>query len=359
MVADISNNLKFFLYDVKEITLSEVADYAEVRISLATAGEILTETFYPDEAGTVTLRDLPSLLRPYFALPGLDSVADTVRCNPLQVTLRAADSNGPLTLYLDACYSRMPLDMLVPGGYILSRYKEVLTAEGREEFFPFAAGSGMELQIGVAYLDGGAARYVRKQVSTAGMAGFMACRVSAQRVASLAGVQADAVLYYLVTLTNAEGVADRVKYVVDRRARRRQTTFLYLNNFGVPETITLLGLETEEPELEGDTVRMLDRERRINPDLVQGRTVNSGYMQTDKYESLKDMLTSPDIRLLEDGRNIPVVITDIDFSHQHIGNERISVSLSFRPAVSPYGKFSRTNPLKGRIFDQTFDYTFD
>lgn len=359
MVADIQNGVSYYLYDVEQITFSQVDQYAEVRLSLATAGEILSETYYADTAGEVVLRDLPALLIPYFTLPDISQLKNDYRCNSLMMTLSVKDASGTFTLNLYPYYCRIVMDGVVAEGVIQTRYKSVLTAPGREEFFPFISGPNCTLKLGVAYLQNQTAKYLVKDISLAGMAGYTSLRLSLARASELSGISQDAILYYIATLTNASNVANQVKYVVDRRAYRRQTTFLYYNCFGLPETITMLGLQTEEPELESETVRLLQREKQINVKLTDSRTVNSGYMQPDKYESLMDMLESPDIRLLEDGRNIPVVITDIDFSHQRIGNERISVSLTFRPAIRPSGRFVRANPLKGRIFDQTFDYTFD
>ena len=53
--------------------------------------------------------------------------------------------------------------------------------------------------------------------------------------------------------------------------------------------------------------------------------------------------------------------TDIDFSHKRTGNEKINVSLTFRQASRLHLAFERTgdNGIYGRIFDRTFDNTFE
>lgn len=359
MVADILDNAQFFLYDIEELTLNNVIERVEVDISLNKFGEILKETYYPDESKRVVIYDLPALFLPYFSFTDISGIPESTFCSALKATIHAKDSSGELNLNVTVYYSRKMVGGAVGDNVILNRYKTVATASGREEFFSFYATDGIQVRLGVAYLQNGMAKYTVKNFTTTGMLGPVCLRVSPKRVSLFAGIVEESILYYIVTSTTAAGASDQVKYVMDRRNYRRQTTFLYYNCFGLPETITMLGLQAEEPELESEIIRLLQREKQINVKLTDSRTVNSGYMQPDKYESLMDMLESPDIRLLEDGRNIPVVITDIDFSHQRIGNERISVSLTFRPAIRPSGRFVRTNPLKGRIFDQTFDYTFD
>ena len=347
-----------FLYDWTDITFSQVVDAMVVTIELEDESIIFEETFYPDEEQKVVIRDLASILKPYFTLPALEKLDDEVQVSPFSFTVSGRTSSAANFHNGRVFYSRTAVGVHPADVLALCHYAEVDTVPGAEEYFPVLNYSGLAMTIGVAYLVAGQAKYKVVDVSLGGE-GAISYRVSPSRIARLANVSLDAILYYIVTVTTPSGLVDRVKYVIDRSRKRQVNTFLYLNGFGVPETFTAYGAVSYEPELEGETVSLMDGMKRIDNEWADVQTVFTGYMKRDKYESLKDMLTSPDIRLLENGRNIPVVITECDAAYKPMGNERINVSFSFRPSAYYAGRFGRVPSSENRIFDKTFDVTFD
>lgn len=115
------------------------------------------------------------------------------------------------------------------------------------------------------------------------------------------------------------------------------------------------------PELEGDPVELLQRTVRTSSKYIDSRTVNSGYLDTRQYGKVLDLITTDSLQLYNTETSTEVVTTDIDFSHKRTGNEKINVSLTFRQASRLHLAFERTgdNGIYGRIFDRTFDNTFE
>lgn len=82
-------------------------------------------------------------------------------------------------------------------------------------------------------------------------------------------------------------------------------------------------------------------------------------MDENKYKALIDMLTSP-VQRWYDTPSLPmeIIITDIDFTHTKMGNQRVNVNLTFCPASRKHQVFDRYS-FRGGIFDYTFDRTFE
>lgn len=122
-------------------------------------------------------------------------------------------------------------------------------------------------------------------------------------------------------------------------------------------------LEVEDsqptPELEGDIADLTKQKRRFSPFFNDLRTVNTGYLDENKYKALVDMLTSP-VQRWYDTPSLPmeIIITDIDFTHTKMGNQRVNVNLTFCPASRKHQVFDRYS-FGGGIFDYTFDRTFE
>ena len=257
-------------------------------------------------------------------------------------------------------YSRGRVSTGVPEpGMIYSRYKSVNTAIGREEYLPFFADAAMTLHIGVAHVRNGVEKYTRKSVALGGRTGMLAFRVSPARIASLSGISADAILYYEVTVTAGIGSADQIRYCMDRHYYRNTSNFIYLNSFGLPETIALTGLVEYNPELNGEIVSLMQEDIRIDPGLSDVRTVNSGYLSIAKYKALTDMITSADIRVYDTAGQRKIVVTDVDLLHRRSGSEMFSVTVTYRPSERGHMGFERIRNDKKGIFDRTFDYTFN
>lgn len=349
----------YFSGNLTDVAITGINEYVDINLSVAGTYIMSHERFYP-VAGKVILLDFDKLINCYFTPADFSALNDFYAGDIRNIYIYCRDKNTAVSRSVTVWYSRGRVSTGVPEpGMIYSRYKSINTAIGREEYVPFFADAATTLHIGVAHVRNGVEKYTRKSVTLGGRTGMLAFRVSPARIASLSGVSADAILYYDVTVTAGTGSTDRIRYCVDKHYYRNTSNFIYLNSFGLPETIAFTGLVEYNPELNGEIVSLIQEDMRIDPGLSDVRTVNSGYLSIAKYKALTDMVTSADIRVYDTAGQRKIVVTDVDLLHRQSGSEKFSVTVTYRPAERGYMEFERIRNDRIGIFDRTFDYTFN
>ena len=219
----------------------------------------------------------------------------------------------------------------------------------------------MSVDISIAYMDAGKEKYKTVSEQVDATAGMLAVSFSLDKIVRRSGIAVSSITYYDVLLKKDGTVKDKVRFVNDDRQYRNVTNFIYRNAFGMPETMAFTGLVEYSPELEGETVELLQRTVRTSSRYIDSRTANSGYLDTRQYGKALDLITADSLQLYDTKTLTEVVVTDIDFSHRRTGSEKINVSLTFCQASRLHLAFGRTgdNGIYGRIFDRTFDNTFE
>lgn len=349
----------YFSGNLTDVVITGINEYVDISLSVAGTYIMRHERFYP-VAGEVILSDFDKLINCYFTPADFSALNDFYTGDIRNIYIYCQDKNTAVSRNVTTWYSKSRVSTGVPEpGMIYSRYKNINTAIGREEYLPFFADATTTLHISVAHVRNGVEKYTRKSVALSGRTGMLAFRVSPARIASLSGVSTDAILYYDVTVTAGTGSTDQIRYCMDRHFYRNTSNFIYLNNFGLPETIALTGLVEYNPELEGEIVSFMQEDIRMTPELLDVRTVNSGYLAVAKYKALKDMITSTDIRAYDTTGQKKIVVTDVDLLHRQNGNGKFSVTVTYRPSEHSHMEFERIRNDKKGIFDRTFDYTFN
>ena len=349
----------YFSCNLTDVVITGINEYVDISLSVAGTYIMRHERFYP-VAGEVILSDFDKLISCYFTPADFSALNDFYKGDVRNIYIYCQDKNTVVYRNVTIWYSKNRVSTSVPEpGMIYSRYKSINTAIGREEYLPFFADDTTTLYISVAHVRNGVEKYTRKSVALGGRTGMIAARVSLSRIISLFGVSADAILYYDVVVATGASETDQIRYCMDRRFYRNTSKFIYLNNFGLPETITLTGLVEYNPELEGEIVSFMQEDTRMTPELRDVRTVNSGYLTVAKYKALTDMITSTDIRVYDATGQKKIVVTDVDLLHRKNGSEKFSVTVTYRPSERHHMEFERIRNDKKGIFDRTFDYTFN
>lgn len=349
----------YFSGNLNDVVITGINEYVDLSLSVAGIYIMDHERFYP-VAGKVVLSDFDKLIGSYFTSADFSALNDFYIGDVRNIYIYCQDKNTTVSRNVTAWYSKSRVLTGVPEtGMIYSRYKSINTAVEREEYLPFFADAATILDIGVAHVRNGAEKYTRKSVALGERTGMLAFRVSPARVAALSGVSVDAILYYDVKVTAGTGGTDKVRYCMDRHYYRNTSNFIYLNNFGLPETIALTGLVEYNPELNGEIASFMQEDMRIEPELLDVKTVNSGYLSMPKYKALTDMVTSADIRVYDTTGQKKIVVTDVDLLHRQNGSEKFSVTVTYRPAERGNMEFERIRNDRKGVFDQTFDYTFN
>lgn len=359
VIQGFDNGKVYFSGNLKNVAITGVNEYVDIDLNVAGTDVMSHERFYP-VAGKVLLADFGKLIDCYFESADFSTPGDVYTGNARNVRIYCRDKDTTAESSTTVWYSKNRVSTVSPEpGMIYSWYKSINTAIGREEYVPFFADAATTLHIGVAHVRNGVEKYTRKSVTLGGRTGMLAFRVSPAKIASLSGVSADAILYYDVTVTAGTGSTDRIRYYMDKHYYRNTSNFIYLNSFGLPETIAFTGLVEYNPELNGEIVSLMQEDMRMDPELSDVRTVNSGYLSIAKYKALTDMVTSADIRVYDTAGQRKIVVTDVDLLHRQSGSEKFSVTVTYRPAERGYMEFERIRNNRIGIFDRTFDYTFN
>lgn len=362
MVIDgVYDGMDCFISEIEEIRISEIKnELLNVQILVGDT-EIFNENYYASD-NTVKIYETGKILRDYFLLEEPKGISDNVifyHLPPLSVTIVVSDGQETVRNSFNAYFSRCRASVLPSDALFLTHENTIRTAYDRMEYLTFIVREGIAVDIGIAYLNIGKEKYKRISQELDVVPGMVAFSFSLGRVAEISGIDMSSIIYYDVMLKDNETVKDKVRFINDNRQYRNVTNFIYQNAFGMPETMTFTGLTEYSPELEGDLVELLQKTVRTDTGYIDSRTVNSGYLDTRQYGKALDLITTPSLYLYDTEILKEVVITDIDFSHKRTGSEKINVSLTFRQASRLHLAFRRIGNIRERIFDQTFDYTFE
>ena len=277
----------------------------------------------------------------------------------LPVTIVVSDGQETVRNSFNAYFSRCRTSVLPSDTLFLTHENTIRTAYDRMEYLTFIVREGISVDIGVAYLNMGKEKYKIISQGLDGCSGMISVLFSSSRIAEISGVDVPSIIYYDVMLKENDVVKDKVRFVKDDRRYRNVANFIYQNAFGMPETMTFTGLTEYSPELEGDLVELLQKTVRTDTGYIDSRTVNSGYLDSRQYDKVLDMITTTSLHLYDSDTLKEVVITDIDFLHKRFGNEKINVTLTFRQASRMHLAFRRAANIHERIFDKSFDRTFE
>lgn len=361
VVEGIYNGTYCFISEIEEIRISEIKNEL-LNVQILVGGtEIFNENYYASD-NTVKIYETGNILRDYFLLEEPKGISDNVifyHLPPLSVTIVVSDGQETVQNSFKAYFSRCRTSIIPSDTIFLTHENTIRTAYDRMEYLTFIVREGISVDIGVAYLNMGKEKYKRISQELDVVPGMVAFSFSLGRVSEISGIDMSSIIYYDVMLKDNETVKDKVRFITDNRQYRNVTNFIYQNAFGMPETMTFTGLTEYSPELEGDLVELLQKTVRTDTGYIDSRTVNSGYLDTRQYGKALDLITTPSLYLYDTEILKEVVVTDIDFSHKRTGSEKINVSLTFRQASRLHLAFRRTGNIRERIFDQTFDYTFE
>lgn len=360
VIEGIYDGVDCFITSIEEVRISDIAgERLQVKIQVG-GPEIFNETYYAS-GNTVKLYEVGEILRSHFVLPEPRKTETEISGYvflALHVTMTFTDGQDTEQRVFYAFYNRCHTSITPSDVCFLNHENIIRTTTGRMEYLSYLTCKGLSYDIGIAHISEGKESYKTISEEEGGRAS--ACSsFSIDRISQWSGIAVSSILYYDVMLKLDGVVKDKVRFVNDDRRYRNVTNFIYLNAFGLPETMTFTGLVEYAPELEGDLVELTAKSIRANAGYIDSRTVNSGYLSVSRYAKALDLVTAEALFLYDAEAFEEVVVTDIDFSHKRTGSEKINVSLTFKKAARLHASFKRTANVRKKIFDKTFDYTFE
>ena len=357
-----------FCSDYGNITITELA--GELKMYLSIEGVVILEEIYaPDYNGRVIIRGLGKVIRTYFNFPQINSLSTIELPMALSVDLSFTSAGQTINKSQIVFYSRCSTHYtngLSQYGFI-TRYQDKKTSSSRNEFIQYYA-NGQIIYIGITYLHDNATQYYEAQWITAGNNyNAISQNVSVGTIIDLLrqwkgiSISTNELCYYEIFAEyNGERV-DEIRFINDNRNFPQETHLVYFNALGFLETLTLTGKLKHSTELGGTFATIADEYKKIDTQPVTSFELNSGHINKTVAEAIYDIISSDAIYTYSKGEIIQkMVITEENMEYEQPSNRPISITLTMRPAYTENRMFDEEiidRPI--RVFDYTFDYTFN
>lgn len=314
---------------------------------------VLEETMYPDLMGNVTISDLSSLVEPY----ARQFLKVTLECK-LTDTAGTASIPAVTVLYsmADVGIEASEAAWFVENHFLTILDGEKMTALGRREQLSAYGTDTVTVRADVRLQTGQFNTLSAELHSFADDAGIHTFDVSPSNVAALVGLVSGRLLAYTV---EAGGRTQDYRVVADQTAPA--PSLYFVNSFGCYELLHCVGTHKKDSKYERKSTRIMGRLRNYRITEERQFTANTGWLSQAMADWADDLFRSEKVLLwvgAEDGGpGREVVISD---SKSEITNEDDHLPAFEFSYVYAQRIHNVMEPRRaGRIFDHTFDHTFN
>lgn len=272
-------------------------------------------------------------------------------------------------------YSSFPMDRIAPPAdykNFLSRFNRRSVLPDQMEFVSYID-HGQRLVVGIAYADqipeyGVTAtqpHYKEITLSASASGQILIQSVSLSRLCDLLAasgisVTTDQILLFDLYLFDGDTQIDLIRYTIDRRSKIQRTDLVYYNPFLCPEVLCMTGSENRTADLEATYLSVGTGYQKVHTDLIVKHESYTGYIQAESHDAVYDLIVSEPVYQVVDGRLERITLLEADVSETLPHTEPVCLKLTYRVSdtLRQLG-FWRGNYTPSRIFDKTFDKTFD
>ena len=313
---------------------------------------LLEETMYPSVDGSIAISDLSSLVEPYAR-----------QYLQIQMECKFTDASGSASISpVIVLYSMadVGMDPSAAGWFVENHFLTILdgekiTARGREERL-YAYGADTVTVIADVQLATGQFNTLSAELTPfehVNGTNIYSYDVSPENVASLIGLVGGRLLGYWA---EAGSRRQRFRCVVDQVPPAPSLCFV--NSFGCYELLHCVGTHKKESKYERRTARVMGRLRNYRITEDRQFTANTGWLNEAMADWADDLFRSEKVMLwVGDGPGRDVVISN---SKSEITNEDDHLPAFEFTYVYAQRIHNVLEPTRaGRIFDSTFDHTFN
>ena len=344
-----------FSSDITDVIFSTDDENGILQLDIVHGTEretLLEETMYPSLDGSIVISDLSSLVEPYAR-----------QYLQVQMECKLTDASGSVSISpVTVLYSMadVGLEPSAAGWFVENHFLTILsgekiTARGREERL-YAYGADTVTVIADVQLETGQFNTLSAELTPfehVNGTGIYSYDVSPENVSSLIGLVGGRLLGYRVEAGNR---CQRFRCIVDQIPPA--PSLYFVNSFGCYELLHCVGTHRKDSKYERKTTRIMGRLRNYRITEDRQFTASTGWLNEAMADWADDLFRSEKVMLwVNDGPGRDIVISD---SKSEITNED-----DHMPAFEfTYGYAQRIHNVveptrAGRIFDNTFDHTFN
>ena len=351
IVTPSSFSSRTFSSGIPDVSVRTSADRLHVVISVNGYGEIFNEYLYP-VGGLVTIEELDILMTPYARRL---LVAPTA----INITEENVDSSGEATTVSTLLLTTDVIFCIADTGTTAddycSRFFLTLlrgskrTALGRLEYLHFIGNE--TASVTASYDDGSSQTFQATRVG--GNSYYSTLDVSADRYVS----EGKGLVSYTVNAGNRQ-----MTFEIDPEASDAAPILRFVNSFGCEELIYCTGKHVVSPEYKRQQVRVGRNLRQY--DIRETRTfkADTGVLTVAEQNWVDDLFRSQEVTVFNIYNGVPtegkaVVITS---SKSEVSNEDDALTrFTFDYEYAQRNHNVLQLQREGRIFDNTFDFTFN
>jgi hypothetical protein len=305
--------------------------------------DFLREVYAPDSENRIYVRSLDELLVPY--IPAI-----TLRQHFLiTVTPEGGSGDGAVEIETTVQFCSTGINLTAENfleNYFMTTLRnEKITCPAQKEYLSLVVSEATEVKITARY-NTGAQTSKTVQITEANAGRVVTVDVSP----SLFGNPET--LFFIVVTAGARAFT----YYM-RRPSARQEQFIFINTFGVKETFIPAGLVLRENNYKNLFGYFSGIYRKYSVELVKQYMANTGVMNENMADWIESMFLSKEVFTISPaGIAEGVTIEESTVKRSSARDELPAYEFKYRLSRRNHDEFY---VLKSRIFDDTFDYTFN
>lgn len=347
-----------FSSSLKDVVFSTRCHHARVTVGLRyaeTEGTVFDETLYPDTAGTISLTSLSEMLEPY--LRARLNVRMTVTMAEYVDEDDTAPSAVVSTDECDVLFAMVDVGedaaAFVASHFLTTLNGPKMTAPGCEERV-YAYGTE-EVSVTACFLgDDGSMGWPKVTVTAAGVSdAISAFFVGPDAVQALMPEVGGRLIRYEVR------AGERCQeFVMAGRPVAPAPSLAFINSFGCIEFLHCYGVHQKDSSYTRSSARIRGRLR--NYKVVEERVfkAGTGWLSAPMADWADELFRSQEVYVWLDGRpGREVVLTDSKSVIRNDDDDMPAFEFSYVYAQRIHNVMQRSHA--GRIFDNTFDHTFE
>ena len=338
---------------LKDVVFGSSADHSVVSVIITASGvtqTVFQETLFPSE-GTIRLEEMPDLIEPY-ARQHL-AVSMSVRIDEFDAagTATATLTTTPSVVLFSTCDVGEDAQTFVTNHFLTILNGTKVTTMGCEE--RLYAYNVQQVSVTGTYFDG---TVITEKTVTLGAAattnGISAFFVSPADIDVMMAMTGDLVEYLVVAGER------RQHFKVRGRKVEPAPSLAFINSFGCTEFIHCFGTHQKDSKYTRSSGRFRGLLRNFR--IVEDRQfkADTGWLNTPMADWADDLFRSQEVYLWVDGTvGRQVVVTDSQSVISDDDDHMPSFTFTYVYAQKLHNVMQRTHA--GRIFDNTFDHTFN
>lgn len=342
---------KYFSMGIPDLELA-ISGYrlgVSVKVSPDNASwsEIYSEHLYPISSA-ITMSDLGNLLTPY-ARQSLVLYVKISMTEDFENSSQTATSEQSFTVVY--CEGDIPTSCedFTSRHFLSLLLGTKTTGIGRLEYLHF---TGADTPSCTAYYSDGSSNTFTVAV-IGGNGSYSTIDVSPSRFTST-GKQ---LISYVITAGDR-----RQEYEIDPNEPDCAPVLIFTNSFGVDELFYCTGLATKTPTFKRDSAYIGGLKKNYNIKETRTFKADTGPMNEDMADWFGEVMRSPYVRLVKFKNGVPnvgkeIVIDDSKTEQTNALDEIPRFTFSYEYAQQNHNVVELDR--EGRIFDNTFDYTFN